>query len=233
MYALRLLIPLGGLPLRSPGRLLVAVPLFVLLCLNSLAMQIPAPVHHFHAPVVPVLFWAAAAGLRSRVLGPRVAAFRSPTQRARFACACALVTGITASLTPLGIKFWDPGSPRHWQALYVPGERARQFAKVDALIPKDARVASTDFVHARLTHRARSYDYSGYLRAVSNYEDRVPDDTDWIVLDVYDPYHTPQRTTELRADPHTAVRELRNEPDRWELLPDATNGYFIVLRRKP
>jgi len=28
------------------------------------------------------------------------------------------------------------------------------------------------------------------------------------------------------------VRELQKEPDRWELLPDETNGYFIVLKRK-
>jgi uncharacterized membrane protein len=66
LYAAYLLAPIGGLPLRSPGRLLAAAPLFLLLCMNDLAMQTPAPVHHFHAPLVPLLFWAAAAGL-----GPR------------------------------------------------------------------------------------------------------------------------------------------------------------------
>ena len=55
IYATALLVPLGGLPLRSPGRLLTALPLFVLLCLNSLALQPPAPVHHFHAPLVPLV----------------------------------------------------------------------------------------------------------------------------------------------------------------------------------
>ncbi len=228
IYALRLLVPLGGLPLRSPGRLLVAVPLFVLLCLNELAMQIPAPVHHFHAPVVPLLFWAAAAGLKSTADQPA----RSIT-RARFACACALLTGISAGISPLGVKFWDPGSTRHWQTLYIPDERAREFAKIDAMIPDDARVASTDFVHARFTHRERSYDYSSYLRAASNYEDRVPLDTDYIVLDVYDPYNEPQRIVELRTNLRTAVRELRQEPDRWELLSDPTGGYYVILRRAP
>ncbi len=62
-YALRLLLPIGFLPLLSPGRLLVAAPLFLLLLMNDLAMQVPAPVHHFHAPLIPLLFWAAAAGL--------------------------------------------------------------------------------------------------------------------------------------------------------------------------
>ena len=248
VYALRLLVPLGGLPLLSPGRLLTAAPLFVLLCLNELAMQVPAPVHHFHAPVVPLLFWAAAAELSGRSArampifdrhNQRLGDFRpdSTTQgaairRARFACACALFTGLTTTLTPLGLKFWDPGSSRYWRALYVPNERARAFAKVDAMIPQDARVASTDFVHARFTHRERSYDYSDYLREVAEYEDRVPIDTGYIVLDIEHPYNTPERTAALRQSPETAVRELREEPDRWELLPDPTNGYYIILRRR-
>jgi uncharacterized membrane protein len=63
LFALRLLLPIAFLPLRSPGRLLVAAPLFLLLCMNDLAMETPAPVHHFHASIIPLLFWAAAAGL--------------------------------------------------------------------------------------------------------------------------------------------------------------------------
>lgn len=65
VYALRLLMPIGFLPLWSAGRLLVAAPLFLLLLMNDLAMQVPAPVHHFHALLIPILFWAAAAGLGS------------------------------------------------------------------------------------------------------------------------------------------------------------------------
>ena len=59
------------------------------------------------------------------------------------------------SITPLGFKFWDVNGSRYWRALYVAGERAREFAVIDRLIPANARVASTDFVHARLTHRER------------------------------------------------------------------------------
>ena len=57
---------LAFLPLLSPGRLLVAAPLFLLLLMNDLAMQVPAPVHHFHASLIPLLFWAAAAGLEQQ-----------------------------------------------------------------------------------------------------------------------------------------------------------------------
>jgi hypothetical protein len=28
------------------------------------------------------------------------------------------------------------------------------------------------------------------------------------------------------------VPEYRDHPDQWELLPDNTDGYFIVLKRK-
>lgn len=60
LFALGLLAPLGFLPLLSPGRLAVAAPLFAVLCLSSMTNS---PLHHFHAPLVPVLIWATAAGI--------------------------------------------------------------------------------------------------------------------------------------------------------------------------
>ncbi len=223
VYALRLLVPLGGTPLLSPTRLLVGAPLFVLLCLNEIAQSTPAPVHHFHAPLVPIVLWAAAAGL------PNLARLlRNGRERvlpaARFACFSALFTGAVFSFHPLSIPFWDPGRATYWRRLFVPGERARQFAKIESLIPPDARVASTDFIHPRYTHHERSYDYSDYLRRVAGYEHRVPDDTDYIVIDTQHPYSTIKHPED--------VRELREHPDDWELLPDKTDGYFIVLRRR-
>ncbi|MFO1092096.1 MAG: DUF2079 domain-containing protein [Planctomycetaceae bacterium] len=230
LYAVGLLAPLGGLPLRVPARLLVAAPLFALLCLNDLALQPPAPVHHFHAPLVPLLFWAAAAAL-----GPQAstsAAADTVVRRARFACLCALATGLFMSITPLGFKFWDANGSRNWHKLYVPDERARQFPVVDALIPADARVASTDFVHARLTHRERSYDYSDYVRKVADYEDRVPLDTDWIVIDIEHPYNSAEKSAALRSNPYTALREVREQPEQWQLVDHPASQYFIVLKRR-
>lgn len=63
-FGLALLAPLGFLPLFSPGRLAVAAPLFGVLCLSQITNS---PLHHFHAPLVPILIWSAAAGI------PRVA----------------------------------------------------------------------------------------------------------------------------------------------------------------
>ncbi len=52
----------------------------------------------------------------------------------------------------------------------------------------------------------------------------MPDDTDYIVIDTQQEYSKIQRPEQ--------VREYREHPDQWELLPDTTDGYFIVLKRK-
>jgi uncharacterized membrane protein len=230
LYALRVLVPLGGTPLLSPTRLLVGAPLFLLLCLNELAQETPAPVHHFHAPLLPIVFWAAAAGLpnATRCLqwfarGRRLIPQQAMLTAARFACLCALTSGVVMSLHPLSRKFWDAGSAMHWRRLYVPGERVERFAEIYPLIPPSARVASTDFVHPRFTHHERSYDYSGYLRKVSGYERRVPDDTDYIVIDTRHPYstmHMPDDVPEF------------HQTDEWELLTTEPDPWFIVLKRR-
>jgi uncharacterized membrane protein len=273
LYALRILAPLGFLPLGALGRLAVGVPLFVTLCLNELALETPAPVHHFHAPLVPVVLWSAAAGLprlagrrsstagteltgpgaidaaaapgataavsaRARAApstetsGPARPASRGPVALlwlARFGLLCAFGTGMLFAMHPLSLRFWDPGRSTYWRSLYVPGERPRQFAKVFPLIPQTARVASTDFVHPRFTHHERSYDYSHYLRRVADYRRGVPEDTDFIVIDTQHPYSLRDHGGVLRPED---VPELRDDPKRWELLPDETDGYFIVLSRR-
>ena len=90
-------------------------------------------------------------------------------------------------------------------------------------IPPSSRVASTDYVHPRFTHHERSYDYSHYRRKIAGYEDSVPDDTDFIVIDTRHPYS--------QINSPDQVRELKSQPDRWELLPDDTDGHFIILKR--
>jgi hypothetical protein len=149
----------------------------------------------------------------------------APVRKAAFALACAVATGFCFSIHPASLTFWDPGRTSYWQTLYLPGERPKQFAKIADLIPPTARVASTDFVHPRYTHFERSYDYSDYVRKVAGYEDKVPDDTDYIVIDTQHPYSKVRSLDQ--------VRELKEAPDRWEVVPDETDGYFIVLKRRP
>lgn len=225
LYALALLVPVGGLALLSPGRLAVGVPFWSILCLNELARD---PRHQFHAPLVAIVFWATAAGLGrwpdfvTRWL--RIASTRSRPEWLRLGShwlwTSSLATGLWFSLSPLGVPFWDPGS--NWNAwrLYGPTSRGADFAAIAPRIPVTARVASTDFVHPRFTHYERSYDYSAFRRQVSGYERRVPDDTEYIVIDTTHPYSrwkTPGDVPEY------------HESDKWELLAE---GAFIVLKRR-
>jgi hypothetical protein len=231
-YLLALLLPLAFLPLLSPARFGVAVPILGLLCLNEIVKNDPQPYHHFHAPVVPVLFWAAAHSLakfrhdsnsRTRALVDRFLS-RDRLFMPAFALALCCAIGSVVGMSPLSIKFWDSGSRFYWGQLYVPTERVEKFATVLEQIPLEARVASTDFVHPRFTHHARSYDYSHYLRKVAGYENQVPDDTDFIVIDTQHYY------SDIKGPEQ--VRELQVEPDKWELLEDRSDGYFIVLKRR-
>ncbi len=240
LYALSMLLPVGFVALLSPGRLAVGMPLFGILCLNELAAD---PRHHFHAPLVPVVFWATAVGVGNagavakklksflapsppRPLAPSApsASWNADSFARQFVWASAFSSGLFLSISPSGITFWDPHASLSLWRLYAHDPRADHFEKVFAKIPLTARVAATDFVHPRFTHHERSYDYSHYHREVAGYEDRVPDDTDFIVIDLRHPY------SDIKSPDQ--VREVRTEPDRWELLPDETEGYFIVLRRR-
>lgn len=231
LYALAMLAPVAFLALFSPGRLAVGGPLFGILCLNELAKD---PRHQFHAPLVAIVFWAVAAGIPNAIECLKISLARlssvalSPallsTLIRSLLVTTALATNFFFSLSPLGISFWDPGSSWSWRTLYAPSRRAALFVAVPPQIPASSRVASTDFVHPRFTHYDRSYDYSGYRRKVSNYEERVPNDTDYIVID------TQHRYSEIKQP--SDIPEYRDHPDQWELLPDQTEGYFIILKRK-
>ncbi len=237
-YSLHLLVPLGLLSLLSPGRLIVGLPLWVLLCLNTMAHDPYLPVHHFHAPLIPILLWSAIAGVGNAASDWRFICRRwrakspdSPitTQQvagvaATFALGCSVFCGFFEGVGPQSLQFWDPGRSVYWQDLYVLSDRARLFDRVITEIPTSARVASTDFVHPRFTHHERSYDYSLYERTVAGGTTQVPADTDYIVIDTTHRYswiHSPDE-----------VRELREEPEKWELMPIETEGYYIVLRRR-
>lgn len=257
-YLLVFCIPTGLLPLRAPMRLIAGLGTFAMISLIQLGSSSgseegifeppPVPYHHFHTPLLPVLFWAAAGGLKglsasgtsgastktgavrresgaeSRSSAGNSAQRSSAEMMAQFAFFSAILTGVTSSMMPFGATFWSQQSRTGYNALYVPGPRAAEFSKVIKLLNPNSRVASTDYVHTRLTHFERSYDYSDYPRAVNQYQPGVPPDTDMIVIDTQHPYSRIRKLDD--------VPELKKEPEEWEVLPDETNGYFIVLKRK-
>ena len=234
VYAIALMAPVAFLPLFAPARLAVGLPLFAILCMNELDGS-RTPQHQFHAPLVAVVFWSLAAGLPQAAslaarlvqrLGYGLKDGRSHALAwlARFVWTGSLCTGLFFSLGPQGLPFWDSGSSWYWRILYGPNPRAEKFARILPLIPTTARVASTDFVHPRFTHFERSYDYSGYQRKLASEGQRIPADTDYLIIDTDHKYSTIK-------SPHE-IPELRDHPDEWELLPDVTEGTFIVLKRK-
>ena len=234
LYAIALLAPLAFLPLFAPARLAVGLPLFAILCMNELEGS-RTPQHQFHAPLVAVIFWSLAAALPQASMVGHVLAQRLARKLpikinngsivlGRLVLTSALATGLFFSLGPLGTPFWDAGSSWHWRRLYGRTHRSEMFARIERLIPDAARVASTDFVHPRYTHHERSYDYSEYWRKIAGDGNRVPDDTEYIVIDTDHKYSKIKQPMD--------VPELKVHSDRWELLPDQTEGTFIVIKRK-
>ncbi len=224
LFAAALCLSLALLPLWSLGRLAVGAPLFAALCLNQIARNTQ---HHFHAPLVAIVFWAAAHGLGNIQkftawwVQRRGRTNLITADGARFAVIMTLFASsgfhFWHGLSPGGLPFWDTHSAAHWKRKYVPTDRASEFSKVIEKIPADKHVASTDFVHPRFNHHARSYDYSGY-------RPNVPADVEYLVIDVQGPY------SQVRSP--TDVAEFEKHPERWELLPDDTRGYFYVFKQR-
>jgi uncharacterized membrane protein len=242
MYALVFFGPLAFIVVRRPVHLLAGALTFGMLSLIQLGNGSqegglpPVPYHHFHAPLLPVIFWAAASAIAAfpnhadsqwRILP------QSRTAAAFLILCCCMTTGVTGSLLPFGAGFWSDQSSFGRHALYYPRpevpteqhllKRAAMATIAVDQIPMQARVASTDFIHTRLTHRERSYDYSGYDRVVNEPGKRVPGDCEYIVID------TGHRYSEIRD--HADIPELSESSD-WELLPDQTDGHFLILHRK-
>ncbi|MCR9200296.1 MAG: DUF2079 domain-containing protein [Planctomycetaceae bacterium] len=230
LYVLIFCGPLALLPLKRWLPLSAGVLTFGMLALlqfgDSSGLP-PVPYHHFHAPLLVVIFWA----LACAVTDPQPPkSFRSANS-ARLGLLVFLLcagTGLTGSLMPWGVSFWSSQTGFGYARLFAPQDeeqrnRAAMADRIEKLIPMDARVAATDFIHTRLTHRERSYDYSEYLRKVNNYQPGVPPDTDYIVIDRrhrYSIYREPSDVPEIART------------DEWELLPDDTNGAYFVLRRR-
>ena len=230
LYALALLLPIGFLPLFSRGRLAVCLPIFAMLCLLEFGDgisggQAVVPFHHFHAPMIPVLYWAAAHGVG------RLARSGGESSRRgiHLSWTAAVATGLFYSTGPLGIAFWDSNTPLHGATLHEVGPRARLFAQVEAAIPRSARVFLTDYVHPRFTHHERSYDYSDYPRH-SDHEltHPLPGQQYYIVIDTQHRYSTIRTPDD--------IPELKEHPGNWRVeqlvKDDKGTIYFIVLKRR-
>ena len=226
-YALALLVPIGLLPLASPRRLAVCLPAFAVLCLLEMGEAV-VPFHHFHAPLLPILFWAAAASLDF----PARPANRA-VSASHLAWTAALVSGLFFTIGPLGLASWDPGSSFHWKKLRVPDRRAELFPQAFAVVPPAARVFSTDHIHPRFTHHARSYDFSGFARkSDEELADPVPGVDYYIVIDCW---HRFSNQTLGHVREPSDLAKLGDNAKSWSVeklvRDDDGTVYFVVFRR--
>lgn len=251
VYLAVFLVPLALLPVRRVWVLSSGVITFSMLALLQFSTDgadlPPVPYHHFHAPLLPVIFWAAICAIGNAGCVPTDHSRTEHSQAKRegtkswlpsmrlsavewssLAFSCCLLTSFTSSLSPLGASFWSAQSSFGYRQLYNSSDTQRRLRaeSIDAIvsaIPSGARVASTDYVHTRLTHHERSYDYSDYLRAVNGYQPGVPADTDFIVLDLAHPYSRIRTAAE--------VPELNGSDNEWVVRSDLSNSCFLVLER--
>ncbi len=234
LLVLSLLASLGGLPLLGYGRLWVCLPSFVVIAISQLEAT-HTPLFHFHAPLVPVIFWSAAEALgRLQASGPKLfgqrAALeaRAPSglpvvQAATFTLLCSLSAGFWAGKSPLSLSFYDrySGITGYWRALYVPTRRVEVFWKqVYPLVPVDASVAASDYVRPRFTHHRFCHEFGrgGLKPHVS------PDQVDYIVIDLLGPFSDP-------IEGQVIGKQWQDVMHEWEVAyNDAI--YFIVVRKK-
>jgi hypothetical protein len=173
-FIVALISPLALLPIFGWSRIWVCVPtLFTILLIRLPDAR--SPFFHFHAPLVPILFWAAAEGVSriQRLLtwrpGPRTAI--RPDERggraqpgppiagiARLAAGCALASGFFFGKSPLSLAFYDPdaGLRGFWKVLYCPdGMLTLHLRQFQALFPLRAE---QDVERLRRIGRTRSFD---------------------------------------------------------------------------
>lgn len=174
----------GFLSLGSPGRLLVAGPVFAYLALGE-REGMNTLFFHFHGPILPILWWSAAAGAGN------LARWIQPKKSCLFAFVMSLTLTAMHGKGPLSRGFHDRqgASPRdrisgrfeprgtYWRDLYVPGSRRSSLEKLLTLIDVNERVAATDYLRPAFTHHRAAHDYPTLRHHVTI------DDVDVIVLD--------------------------------------------------
>jgi uncharacterized membrane protein len=259
-FALSLLVPLGFVSLLSPGRLLVALPLFAILCLSDITNSSQ---HHFHAPLVPVLFWSAAAGLGrgEALLTKSISCWRwlrrAPPQEDDKRRIPPEHYVPTAKTLPVSISVQRQSGPLRPTTI---AETAARWCALCAattglflgLSPATIGFWDVDSRAYWQTHYvpgARARHFPAVLARIP--PDRRVASTDYI---------HPRFTHHERSYDYSAYRpdvpddaefividakhpfsrisrpedvdEYRDRPDLWEPLDDTTQGHFIILRRR-
>lgn len=160
-FLLLLVVPLCLFPLFGPIRLLLALPA-VMVCLLAAKYQTASILFHYHAPVLPFLFFALPFGVRA--VYKRVAKYaHSPASCSRglawAVVAASLIASVLAGKSPLSLRFYDRRSPYHYGNLYMGSAGSVEARRTAESIPRDASVCASEFVAPLFTHHANCWTF--------------------------------------------------------------------------
>lgn len=249
VFVAALTLPLAGLPLFGIGRIWVLLPSLGMLLLSR-REGMNTVLFHFHAPLVPILLWAAAEGA-GRLVGvlnwwhgvtgtatianvgpagdaaginaPSEPCARSPAWVGWAAVATALVSGALQGKSPLSLTFFDPhaGLRGFGLVLYGVNVRSVNFPRIEAMIPTTASVAATDYLRPRFTHHRECHQWGeGGLKPGVD-----PRGIDYIVIDLTGP----------NSDPIAGAHSIDVLPNRetWETVHLCAQFLVLRARRAP
>jgi uncharacterized membrane protein len=225
-YLISLLLPLAFLPLLSPRPLVLCLPILALNLLSQRESQFSYQTH-YSLLVIPGLFAAAIYGADrvgswlAKTAATRRLPPRSSPERAKLAIMLALV--MWAALMNIPYKNPVVRALRYHES----PERVQAARELVALVPKDAKVASSSFLGAYLLPRRYIYNfppapYSPYNFGPGRHSDRFVD-LDYILVD--------PTASALRDNPiadKTALEQLHDMPE-WAQIAEK-EGYVLFKR---
>jgi len=213
-YLIKLLFPVGYLPLLAPAVLLLSAPSLAVNLLSGYAPMYAVDLQHYSAPIWPFVLAAAVLGIERAVRGlERVSRVRRGFLVGMLV-GCVIILSFFNHLlrgrTPLSVIFVMPRVTTH----------DRLAARFLDQIPPEAIVSAQNPFVSHLSHRPSVYIFP-----------RVDDDTEWLLFDVG--VEVPQAIYPFDNWPayHAAVTEFL-DGDTFGLV-DAADGYLLLQRGAP
>ncbi|MBC7252247.1 MAG: DUF2079 domain-containing protein, partial [Anaerolineae bacterium] len=142
-----LLVPLGFLPLLSPGLVLPAIPILIINLTAKSEWQ--STIHaHYMAPVLPFLFAAAT---------DTIGWLGRHWRRQPIASSLASFVLINTFLVTIFFSPYPPGKRFHWADYYQPSIHEENLQRIIALVPDEALVCAQSDIFPHLSQRRDIY----------------------------------------------------------------------------
>jgi len=199
-----LLVPLGFLPLLSPGLALPAVPILIINLLAKSEWQSTIRAHYM-APVLPFLFAATAGAVGW--LGRR-------WRRQQVTTSLALFVLVNTVLIAVFFSPYPPGKQFHWVNYHQPSIHEANLRRIVALVPDEGVVCAQSDIFPHLSHRRDIYVFPFVA------------DAEYVIVDL-DP--TAEKSPSGFHTFYAQVNELLENPDFGVV---ARAGGVLLFRRE-